>query len=76
MDETMREPGADGVLWVKGSLSYASGDCVLVARLPGGQIGVRHSNDTAGPVLSFTRSEWAAFVAGVCGGEFDALLDG
>jgi hypothetical protein len=38
-----------------------------------GGIGVRDSKNPNGPQLSFTRAEWAAFVAGVRGGEFDHL---
>jgi hypothetical protein len=34
------EPGAR---WVKSSLSFANGDCVEVARLADGRVGVRHS---------------------------------
>ena len=60
--------------WVKSSLSYANGDCVEVARLQDGSIGVRDSKDTAGPVLRFTSSEWAAFIGGVHNGEFEAIL--
>jgi hypothetical protein len=60
--------------WVKSSLSYANGDCVEVASLPGGQIGVRDSKDTAGPVLRFTSAEWQAFIGGVRNGEFDDIL--
>jgi hypothetical protein len=57
--------------WVKSSLSFANGDCVEVASLPDGQIGVRDSKDAAGPVLRFTPSEWKAFVGGARNGEFD-----
>jgi len=57
--------------WVKSSLSFANGDCVEVASLPDGQIGVRDSKDANGPVLRFTAAEWKAFVGGVHGGEFD-----
>lgn len=56
--------------WVKSSLSYASGDCVEVASLPDGQVGVRDSKDTEGPILRFTASEWKAFIGGVRNGEF------
>ena len=52
-------------------MSYANGNCVEVADLPGGKIGVRNSRDAAGPVLSFTPDEWHAFIAGVQQGEFD-----
>jgi hypothetical protein len=57
--------------WVKSSLSYANGNCVEVASLPGGEIGVRNSRDTRGAVLRFTSDEWYAFLGGVRNGEFD-----
>jgi hypothetical protein len=59
--------------WVKSSLSFANGDCVEVASLPDGQVGVRDSKDTEGPVLRFTPAEWKAFVGGVRNGEFDRI---
>jgi Domain of unknown function (DUF397) len=57
--------------WVKSSLSFANGNCVEVADLPGGEIGVRNSRDSAGSVLAFTLDEWDAFLGGVRNGEFD-----
>jgi len=57
--------------WIKSSLSFANGDCVEVASLPEGEIGVRNSRDSAGPVLRFTPAEWHAFLGGVRNGEFD-----
>jgi hypothetical protein len=60
--------------WAKSSLSYANGDCVEVAAMPDGHIGVRDSKDAEGAVLRFTPSEWAAFVGGVRNGEFDNPL--
>jgi Domain of unknown function (DUF397) len=60
--------------WIKSSLSFANGDCVEVASLPDGEIGVRDSKDTAGPVLRFTSSEWRAFIGGARNGEFDHLV--
>jgi hypothetical protein len=68
---TERLPGAP--IWVKSSFSFANGDCVEVASLPDGHIGVRDSKDSAGPVLRFTAAEWRAFVAGAQHGEFDRL---
>jgi hypothetical protein len=62
------------VRWVKSSLSFANGDCVQVARLPDGRVGVRDSKDPAGPVLSFTQSEWDAFIGGVRNGDFAGVL--
>jgi len=57
--------------WIKASRSDA-GDCVEVRPADGG-IAVRDSKHPGGPQLSFTKSEWAAFVAGVRAGEFDHL---
>ena len=56
--------------WVKSSLSFANGNCVEVAGLPDGGIGVRNSRDPYGPVLRFTPDEWRAFLGGVRNGEF------
>jgi Domain of unknown function (DUF397) len=58
---------------VKSSLSYANGDCVQVARLADGRIGVRDSKDPGGPVLRFTLAEWSAFLGGAANGEFAGL---
>ncbi len=66
-----REVTGTGSPWVKSSLSYANGNCVEVAGLPGGDIGVRNSRDAGGPVLRFTPDEWHAFLGGVRNGEFD-----
>jgi len=49
-------------IWVKSSFSFSNGNCVEVASLPGGEIGVRNSRDPDGPVLTFTPAEWAAFL--------------
>jgi Domain of unknown function (DUF397) len=64
-------PGPAGVSWVKSSLSFSNGNCVEVASLPGGTIGVRDSKDPEGPVLRFTSGEWQAFLGGARNGEFD-----
>lgn len=50
--------------WRKSTRSSASRDCVEVAFLDGGQIGVRDSKNPAGPALVFTPGEWSAFTAG------------
>ena len=52
-------------IWVKSSLSFSNGNCVEVASLPGGAIGVRNSRDPRGPVLRFTPEEWGTFVGRV-----------
>lgn len=48
------------------------GNCVEVAALPGGMIGIRDSKDSIGtaPVLRFDRAEWESFLVGVAAGEF------
>jgi Domain of unknown function (DUF397) len=65
-------PGSDPH-WIKSSLSYSNGNCVEVADLPEGQIGVRHSKDREGAILRFTSGEWHAFLGGVRNGEFDSF---
>jgi hypothetical protein len=62
-----------GSYWVKSSLSLANGNCVEVASLPDGGIGVRNSRDSEGPVLRFTSDEWHAFLGGARNGEFDSF---
>ena len=69
----LERPGS-GSYWIKSSLSYANGNCVEVASLPGGTIGVRNSKDSTGPVLRFTPREWHAFLGGVRNGEFDKIV--
>ncbi|UGT70533.1 DUF397 domain-containing protein [Nocardia gipuzkoensis] len=64
-------PDATDATWFKSSHSGGHGDCVEVAFLRGGKIGVRDSKDPTGPALVFTPSEWDAFAAGVAHGEFD-----
>ncbi|MFC3960382.1 DUF397 domain-containing protein [Nocardia jiangsuensis] len=57
--------------WFKSSFSSGGNDCVEVAHLDGGLVGMRDSKNPTGPALVFTPGEWAAFTAGVRGGEFD-----
>jgi Domain of unknown function (DUF397) len=63
-------PGS-GSYWVKSSLSFSNGNCVEVASLADGGVGVRNSRDPGGAVLAFTPDEWHAFIGGVHNGEFD-----
>jgi hypothetical protein len=65
-------PGSDSS-WVKSSLSFSNGNCVEVASLPNGEIGVRDSKNSEGPVLRFTPDERHAFLGGVLNGEFDSF---
>jgi len=79
MSDHISSPGLqaaeNSLTWRKSSFSFANGDCVEVASLPGGGVGVRDSKDARGPVLRFTASEWTAFVAGARNGEFDGVTD-
>jgi hypothetical protein len=61
-------------VWRKSSYSGNGGsDCVEVADnlvAEHGIVLVRDSKDPAGPVLTFTRTEWTAFLHGTAAGEF------
>jgi hypothetical protein len=58
--------------WRKSSWSGDNGGhCVEVAALPG-MVGLRDSKEPAGPVLTATPAEFAAFVRGVARGDFGA----
>jgi hypothetical protein len=61
------------VNWIKSSLSYSNGNCVEMAELPDGTIGMRDSKDPDGPILRFTPVEWKEFLGGARRGEFDSL---
>lgn len=49
------------------------GECVEIGRTPHGDFLVRDSKARDRAPLEFTVDEWAAFVAGVKNGEFDAF---
>lgn len=51
--------------WIKSSYSGPANECVEVAWLDDANVGVRDSKNPAGPVLAFSRAEWAAFTTGV-----------
>ena len=55
--------------WVKSTFSFCNSNCVEVAALPDGGIGVRDSKDPGGPVLRFTAGEWRAFLGAARNGE-------
>jgi hypothetical protein len=60
--------------WRKSTYSGNGGNCVEVADnlvAEHGIVLVRDSKDPAGPILSFPRGEWTAFLHGAAAGEFD-----
>jgi len=57
-------------VWRKSSVSGNNGACLEVAKTQDGRA-VRDSKDPDGPVLTFTQTEWIAFIAGAKAGEFD-----
>ncbi len=73
MGRPTSERQGSGPRWVKSSLSFSNGNCVEVADLADGGVGVRNSRDPQGSVLRFTPDEWHAFIAGVQKGEFDSF---
>jgi hypothetical protein len=69
------ESDRDKIIWRKSEKSGGGGDCVEVAQW-GDSILVRNSHDPSGPVLSFSRSQWEAFLEGARGGTFDFAKPG
>ncbi|MDH2430682.1 DUF397 domain-containing protein [Sphaerisporangium sp. TRM90804] len=58
--------------WRKSSRSGSSGgNCVEVARLPGGRVGVRDSKRRTGPALILGAAAWRVFSSGLKQGRFD-----
>ena len=55
------------------STRSSGANCVEVALLGEG-VALRNSRDRKGPELSFTNSEWVAFIGGVRRGEFELPL--
>jgi hypothetical protein len=59
--------------WFKSSAS-ASGNCVEVARLPGGGVAVRDSKNRDKAPHVYTRAVWETFLSSAKNGEFDLPL--
>lgn len=62
-----------GARWFKSSRSGASKDCVEVAHLRGGVVGVRDSKNRTGPALAFAPDEWDAFTHALRSGGFEDI---
>ncbi|WP_024800570.1 DUF397 domain-containing protein [Nocardia sp. BMG51109] len=60
-----------GARWFTSSRTSAGKECVEVAFLDEGMVGVRDSKNPSGPALVFTPGEWEAFTGGVKDGEFN-----
>jgi hypothetical protein len=62
------------VTWQKSLRSNSQGNCVEMAKLPGGSVAVRNSRHPNGPALVYTRAEIEALILGAKDGDFDNLL--
>ncbi|MFI9409732.1 DUF397 domain-containing protein [Nocardia gamkensis] len=60
-----------GAKWFKSSRSASGSQCVEVAWLDDGMIGIRDSKNPTGPALVFAADEWNAFTTGVRDGDFN-----
>ncbi len=57
--------------WRKSTYSSQDGNCVEIAANLPGIVAVRDSKNPPGPVLTFTHSDWAAFIQEIkTGGAF------
>ncbi|MQA97431.1 MAG: DUF397 domain-containing protein [Streptosporangiales bacterium] len=63
-----------GVKWQKSVRSNSSGNCVELAKLPGGAIALRNSRYPEGPALIYTKDEVKAMLLSAKAGEFDDLI--
>ena len=57
--------------WKTSTRSGSTGNCVEVADNLKAVVAVRDSKDQQGPVLSFGAGQWAGFVRGIKGGNFN-----
>lgn len=66
-------PAEPAACWFKSSYSGPNGnECVEVADLGAGGIGVRDSKDPSGPVLTFDRGAFADFIADLATGRLNS----
>lgn len=61
----------DNAAWRKATRSGDSGDCIEVAPLAGGQVGIRDSEHPEQAPYVVSASVWGAFIDGAKKGEFD-----
>ena len=61
----MRAATPHYISWKKSSYSAANGNCVEVARIDGGYIGVRDSKNAASSALAFPSAVWQTFTTGM-----------
>ncbi len=59
--------------WRKSSASNPQGNCVELAVLDSGRVGMRNSRDVHGAVLDYPAEALAAFLATVRGGALDGV---
>lgn len=60
-----------GAKWFKSSHSGGGEECVEVAFIERGIVGVRDSKNPSGPALVFSSGEWSKFTAGLAREQFD-----
>ncbi|MFJ9370940.1 DUF397 domain-containing protein [Nocardia sp. NPDC101769] len=49
--------------WFKSTYSQPNADCVEIAHLSAGAVGVRDSKDPTGPALVFSGEQWDRFLS-------------
>ncbi|MGC9667169.1 DUF397 domain-containing protein [Planosporangium sp. 12N6] len=62
--------GRERLVWRRSSRRCGNGACVEVA-LASTTVHLRDSQDPAGPWLTFSYPEWAAFLRGIRTGDYD-----
>lgn len=73
IEKTIDEAERRSLSWLKAQDSTPFGQCVEIAAASGG-IAIRDSKNPDGPVLLYTRDEFATFLHGAQNGEFDHLV--
>ncbi|MEV3961201.1 DUF397 domain-containing protein [Nocardia sp. NPDC050193] len=61
-----------GARWFKSSHSSGSQECVEVAHLEAGMVGVRDSKNLARPALVYAPATWDEFIAALRHGQFES----